>query len=86
MATGNGAGTIEVVIEDDGEGLQDGFDTTRDAGLGLTIVQRLVIDQLRGQLRVENRSASVKPSLSADAFAAQAYPTSGTRTYLLLPD
>ena len=42
----------------------------RDAGLGLTIVQRLVIDQLRGQLRVENRTDGI----------------SGTRACLRLPD
>ena len=66
----NGTGTIEVVIQDDGDGLPEGFDPNRDAGLGLTIMQRLVIDQLRGQLRVENRADGV----------------SGTRACLRLPD
>jgi GAF domain-containing protein/anti-sigma regulatory factor (Ser/Thr protein kinase) len=66
----NGTGTIEVIVQDDGDGLPAGFDPHRDAGLGLTIMQRLVIDQLRGQLRVENRTDGI----------------SGTRAYLCLPD
>jgi GAF domain-containing protein/anti-sigma regulatory factor (Ser/Thr protein kinase) len=66
----NGVGTIEVVIQDDGEGLPEGFDPDRDAGLGLSIMQRLVVDQLRGQLRVENRTDGI----------------SGTRATLCLPN
>lgn len=66
----NGSGTIEVIVQDDGDGLPAGFDPNRDAGLGLTIMQRLVIDQLRGQLRVENRTDGI----------------SGTRACLRLPD
>ena len=58
----------DIVRKDDG--LPAGFDPNRDAGLGLTIVQRLVIDQLRGQLRVENRTDGI----------------SGTRACLRLPD
>lgn len=66
----SGKGVIAVVIQDDGDGLPHGFDPTRDAGLGLTIMQRLVVDQLRGHLRVENRTDGV----------------SGTRASLTLPD
>ncbi len=46
----------ETVIEiiDDGQGFPAGFQLERDANLGLEIVQTLVTEDLRGQLRLEN--------------------------------
>ncbi|HEX2185104.1 MAG TPA: GAF domain-containing protein, partial [Chloroflexota bacterium] len=46
---------IELEVCDDGEGLPDGFALGRDAGLGLSIVQRLVTEQLKGSFEVGAR-------------------------------
>lgn len=48
-------GTIEIEVGDDGEGLPAGFDVDRSTGLGLAIVQRLVTEQLKGQLLIRAR-------------------------------
>ena len=45
---------VQIEVVDDGAGLPPGFVLERDAGLGLTIVQRLVIEQLRGALTFES--------------------------------
>ncbi len=44
--------TVRFRIVDHGGGLPDGFDLGRDAGLGLTIVQTLIRDDLGGSLRL----------------------------------
>ena len=48
---GGGCG-IEVEVADDGAGLPAGFSLAGGAGLGLSIVQRLVTEQLKGTFRV----------------------------------
>lgn len=53
--TTNAPGMIEIEVSDDGEGLPVGFEAERSAGLGLSIVQRLVTEQLKGQLVVTAR-------------------------------
>jgi two-component sensor histidine kinase len=50
-AGGDGAATrgrIVIEVSDDGDGLPDGFSLDQHAGLGLSIVQRLVTEQLKG--------------------------------------
>ncbi|MGH2355551.1 MAG: sensor histidine kinase, partial [Chloroflexota bacterium] len=49
------SGGIEIEVADDGAGLPDGFALDRNAGLGLAIVQRLVIEQLKGAFDVATR-------------------------------
>jgi two-component sensor histidine kinase len=41
---------LEVVIEDDGEGLPSAFDAATSGGLGLSIVRALVGSELGGQI------------------------------------
>jgi GAF domain-containing protein len=41
-------GRIVIEVSDDGDGLPDGFSLDQHAGLGLSIVQRLVTEQLKG--------------------------------------
>ena len=50
-------GQIEITVADDGEGLPAGFSLHQAAGLGLSIVQRLVNDQLKGSFEVRERQA-----------------------------
>lgn len=40
--------TAVIEVEDDGDGLPEGFTLGANSGLGLTIVQRLVLEQLKG--------------------------------------
>ena len=47
-----GGSGIEVEVADDGAGLPAGFSLAGGAGLGLSIVQRLVTEQLKGTFRV----------------------------------
>lgn len=47
---------VEILVEDDGPGLPEGFDAERDANLGLQLVDTL-IGQLDG--RIERRTASI---------------------------
>jgi two-component system, sensor histidine kinase PdtaS len=53
-AAGSPAG-IEIEVSDDGAGLPDDFAFDHDAGLGLTIVQRLVTEQLKGHFALGPR-------------------------------
>lgn len=45
---------VEIEVCDDGEGLPDGFSLEHGARLGLSIVQRLVHEQLKGSFLVES--------------------------------
>jgi two-component sensor histidine kinase len=45
-------GRLHVSIEDDGQGLPEGFDLDRSTNLGLSIVRTLVESELGGQLEV----------------------------------
>jgi GAF domain-containing protein len=47
-----GPGGIQIDVADDGSGLPDGFALEQGAGLGLSIVQRLVTEQLKGEFRI----------------------------------
>lgn len=49
---------VTVVVEDDGEGLPDGFNVTSDGSLGLRIVQTLVEADLKGQFLLSSRGES----------------------------
>jgi GAF domain-containing protein len=57
-ATGNVLAVRQVVIEvcDDGDGLPAGFSLDTDTGLGLSIVQRLVTEQLKGTFQLRPRA------------------------------
>jgi two-component sensor histidine kinase len=50
----NGADTVTLRISNSGRGLPEGFDLERDSHLGLTIVQTLVRDDLRGQFELSD--------------------------------
>jgi two-component sensor histidine kinase len=50
----DGADMVTLRISDSGKGLPDGFDLERDSHLGLTIVQTLVKDDLRGRFELSN--------------------------------
>ncbi len=46
---------ITIEIEDDGNGLPEGFDSEKQANLGLSIVKTLVVSDLRGSFKIEPR-------------------------------
>jgi GAF domain-containing protein/anti-sigma regulatory factor (Ser/Thr protein kinase) len=48
-------GRVEIKVYDDGAGLPDGFSLEQGAGLGLSIIQRLVMEQLKGSFEVATR-------------------------------
>ncbi len=50
----DGADTVTLRISNSGRGLPEGFDLERDSHLGLTIVQTLVKDDLRGQFELSD--------------------------------
>lgn len=50
----DGADQVTLRISDSGKGLPDGFDLERDSHLGLTIVQTLVKDDLRGGFELKD--------------------------------
>ncbi|WP_028661244.1 sensor histidine kinase [Nocardioides insulae] len=50
-----GRGRLRVVVEDDGQGLPDGFDLATSTNLGLSIAGTLVASELGGRLRLGNR-------------------------------
>ncbi len=55
-ATGGApARQVEILVCDDGSGLPDGFSLESGAGLGLSIVQRLVNEQLKGSFSISAR-------------------------------
>jgi two-component sensor histidine kinase len=48
-------GRLHVTVEDDGQGLPDGFDLDSSTSLGLSIVRTLVESELNGQLQIGPR-------------------------------
>jgi GAF domain-containing protein/anti-sigma regulatory factor (Ser/Thr protein kinase) len=52
-AEGDEPATVEIEVHDDGDGLPPGFALEQHAGLGLSIVQRLVHDQLKGSFAIQ---------------------------------
>ena len=50
--------TLQVCVTDDGVGLPAGFNLAQDAGLGLSIIQRLISEQLNGNFRIENAASA----------------------------
>jgi two-component sensor histidine kinase len=48
---------VKLLVEDDGEGLSEGFNVATDGSLGLRIVQTLVEADLKGRFLLENASA-----------------------------
>jgi two-component sensor histidine kinase len=44
---------VRIEVADDGVGLPEGFDPQKDANLGLSIVQTLVVSDLRGSFKLE---------------------------------
>jgi len=49
------AGRLEVVLDDDGRGLPDGFDPVLSGHLGLSIVRTLVESELGGLISLGTR-------------------------------
>lgn len=49
---------ISVTVIDDGPGLPDTFDVKKDGNLGLTIVQTLVKDELKGHFEIDGSSGT----------------------------
>jgi two-component sensor histidine kinase len=54
---------LRVLVIDDGEGLEPGFDLDTATGLGLSIVRTLVTTELNGQI-------SMRPATAADRAAS----------------
>jgi len=52
------AGRLQIVVEDHGRGLPEGFDLERSTNLGLSIVKTLVESELKGTLRIERGEGS----------------------------
>jgi two-component system, sensor histidine kinase PdtaS len=50
-----GTGRLQVTVDDDGEGLPEGFDVAGSTSLGLSIVRTLVESELDGKLDIRNR-------------------------------
>ncbi|MBI3970675.1 MAG: GAF domain-containing protein [Chloroflexi bacterium] len=48
-------GWVEIEVADDGDGLPGSFSLDHNAGLGLSIVQRLVVEQLKGAFELGSR-------------------------------
>ena len=58
---------VFVIVQDSGDGLRDGFDPKRDAGLGLRIVRTLIEKDLRGVFALDNVSSPDMPVRGARA-------------------
>ncbi len=49
-------GSVRMIVEDDGQGLGEGFELETQANLGLTLVQSMVVRDLRGRFTLESAS------------------------------
>lgn len=67
--------TLHLAVEDDGQGLPEGFDLT-NTGLGLTIVQAFVRDELGGTIEMSKRNGPEHP---VGTRVALTVPLSGRR-------
>ena len=56
VAAQRSAGTLDVMVADDGRGLPAEFDLERSTGLGLQIVRTLLDSELESTLQVRPRS------------------------------
>ncbi len=56
MSVARPPGLLTVVIEDDGQGLPEGFDLETSTNLGLSIVRTLVESELKGSLELGSRT------------------------------
>lgn len=71
----DGGERVQVEVWDDGDRLPDGFDLNATTSLGLQIVRSLVQDDLRGVLRLENRSDGVVATVDFPKVALGADPS-----------
>jgi two-component sensor histidine kinase len=55
----NDGDELEVVVQDNGRGLPDGFSIERSDSLGLSIVSRLVTTQLGGTIELSNAGGAM---------------------------
>lgn len=67
-------GRAFVVIQDSGTGFPQGFDTARDAGLGLRIVRTLIEKDLRGKMSYDNTAGSVETGAIQGARTEFSFP------------
>lgn len=72
---------VRVVIEDNGTGLEPGFDSRHGAGLGLRIVRTLIEKDLRGTFYLGNSESG---QAAADSDTAHGY-LGGTRAEFSFP-
>ncbi len=78
----------QVIIQDNGAGLPADFDVAQSSSLGLQIIRTLVIDDLKGQLRIEPVLATdpVPASAQGTTFPVEEAATiSGTRAIIRFP-
>ncbi len=75
VVLGDSGHTVRLEVSDDGSRLPDDFDLDVPRSLGLQIVRSLVQDDLRGQLRLENRDQGVVATVEFPRLtAAQGAP------------
>lgn len=73
---------VELVVEDDGNGLPADFGVKPSNSLGLQIVHTLVTDDLKGKLRLE----SIEPApAAADTAVTDMVPKLGARATVIFP-
>ena len=58
--------SVQIIVEDDGAGVPDGFDPQQSHNLGLQIVNTLVTDDLKGSLRIESKPAQLSAGAGVD--------------------
>ena len=61
--TGN---SVRMLVSDDGTGLREGFDLSRDANLGLQLVQNMVQRDLRGQFVLTSDGSGTRAAVTFD--------------------
>ena len=55
LAARRAGGRLQVIVDDDGDGLPESFDLSGSTSLGLSIVRTLVESELDGKLDIRNR-------------------------------